>query len=384
MSSNLEAPQTLSIGGYALGRFAPIADVFARIVASQGGGGAALSIYEDRRSVVDLYAGNYAPDTLQLVHSVTKVMSATAAAMAHDVGLVDLDAPLADCWPAFRRPSTASITLRDVLSHRSGLVAVRQPLSLDDLLSGGDEAAIERQEPYWEPRTTHGYHGYTFGSLLNGVFTRTIDTTVGQFVAERIAGPLGLELWIGVPTSVIPRVSTITYKAPAVTPLQASRLASGEAIVDGHFAELGVNRELFNTPAVLQASWPGVSGVAGARDLARLLAATTGPVDGVRLTSPAALSTLTTPRSRGLDRMLGVPSQFSTGLQLPFAQLPFLGPSSFGHEAAGGSMAFADMELGLAVGFTTNVHQELNGASSGALALLPTIRHLATADVTDI
>jgi CubicO group peptidase (beta-lactamase class C family) len=375
------APDEITVGGFATGAFTPIADIFARMVLAQGGGGAALAIYSGGVPVVDLYGGSYQADTLQLVHSVSKVPSAIAAAIAQEAGLIDLDAPLSACWPEFSRAETASITLRMVLSHRAGLPGVREPLSYEDLLTGRYEDAIAAEEPYWEPGTAHGYHGFTMGSLLDGAFGRALGVRVGPFVADRIAAPLGLDLWIGTPADVHPRVAKIVRGTQAQTPLQAERARLGLRLPDGHWAGLP-DRAQFNSPEVLSASWPAVNAVTGARDLARLLAATLGEVDGVRLLSPAALAELARPHSRGPDRTLGVPSQFGCGVQLPFPQLPFLGPASFGHEAAGGSMACADPELGLAVGFVTNMHPALNGASAPALALLPTIRHLATADAS--
>lgn len=366
--------QEIEIQGHADEPFAPLADVFARLLASQPGGGAALSIYLDGRPVVDLWGGDYREDTLQLVHSVSKVVSAIAAQIAVDEGLLDLDQPLSSYWPEFDRADTRSITLRQVLQHRSGLCAVDVTLNLADLVAGEGTRAIEKQTPYWEPGTAHGYHGFTLGSLLDGAFERVLGTTVGRFVEERIRQPLGIDLWIGLPESELPRVSRIEYSQPAITPLQRNRT---DAIVDGHFrGDLGTNREVFNSPELLMASWPAVNGVMQARALSRMLAATMGEVDGVRLVSERALSELTTVASKGYDRVLGIPSTFSTGLQLGFPQLPFLGPHSFGHEAAGGSIAFGDTEFGVSVGFTTDRHQAFNGASPAALALLPTIRHL--------
>jgi len=65
-------------------------------------------------------------------------------------------------------------------------------------------------------------------------------------------------------------------------------------------------------------------------------------------------------------------------VQLPFPQLPLLGRTSFGHEGAGGSVAFADPESGLAVGFTTSAFPPLMGAGVGFDTLLATLRHLIT------
>jgi CubicO group peptidase (beta-lactamase class C family) len=372
-----QPPRDIEVHGTVDPAFAPIEDVFARLLAGQQGGGAALAIYRDGVPLVDLWGGDYAEDSLQLVHSVSKVLTAIVVQTLVDDGRLDLDAPIAEAWPAFAKPSTKDITLRQVLTHRSGLPAVARPMSFQDLLGPELETALEQQEPYWEPGTDHGYHGFTLGTFVNGVLRRSLGTSVNEVLQERIAGPLGVDAWIGLPAAELPRVSRIVYDRPARTAIHRRPLE--QMIVDGHFAETNADRAVFNSPELLQASWPAVNGVTQARALARILAATMDPVDGVRLVSDRGLAELTTRVSVGMDRVLGVPSAFSTGLQLPFPQLPFLSRTSFGHEAAGGSVAFGDLDSGIAVGFTTNRHWALNGASPSALALIPTIRHLLEA-----
>ncbi|SCL28962.1 CubicO group peptidase, beta-lactamase class C family [Micromonospora pallida] len=371
------APSVVPVSGFVRPPFEPLADVFARVVAAQGQGGAALAVYRDGRPVVDLVGGDYRTDSLQLVFSISKAITAVAAAMAHDDGLIDLDAPLADYWPAFRRPATAAVTGRMVLSHRSGLAAVDQKLTLEDLLAGRDEQAVERQEPYWEPGTRHGYHAFTFGTLLNGAFRRAVGRSVGEFVAERVAPKLGLDLWIGTPAEQLGRVERIRHEPTMLTPGRARFLAQS-AIPAGSTGQLAQTMDLFNRVEVARSDWPSTSGVAGARDLAKLLYATLDTVDGVRLISAASRDRMRDSRSRGTDMVLGVDTHFGSGVQLAFPQLPFLGPRSYGHEAAGGSAAFADDEFGVAVGFTTNVFPSMAGAGAAFLTLLPTIRHCLT------
>jgi hypothetical protein len=85
-------------------------------------------------------------------------------------------------------------------------------------------------------------------------------------------------------------------------------------------------------------------------------------------------------RALGDDIVLGIPMHYASGMQLPFPQFPLLGPASYGHEAAGGSAAFADTEFDVAVGFTTSVFPTMAGASAGFLTLLPTLRHCLTTE----
>jgi CubicO group peptidase (beta-lactamase class C family) len=364
-------PEVVRVAGVAREPFEPFVDILARTIASQGGGGAALAVQHRGETVVDLTGGSYAVDSAQLLFSVTKVVTAVAAAMAHAEGLLDLDAPVAAYWPAFAKESTAAVTPRLVLSHRSGLASLDRSFTLDELLAGEDERAIETQEPYWGPGTKHGYHAFTYGTLMNGVFRRTVGDTVGGFVAKRIAGPLGLELWIGTPESERSRIHPLTYLPPLVS---EGRLGHGRThgIPASTSARLAMTMDLYNDPAVPGAAWPSTTGVATARALAALMAATLD--DGVLLSAEARRQ-MTATQAEGHDEVLGIPMHYGSGVQLPFPQLPFLGPGSYGHEGAGGSVAFADEDREVAVGFTTSVYPSMPGASPGFLALLPVLQH---------
>jgi CubicO group peptidase (beta-lactamase class C family) len=382
MCAERAAPEVVPVTGFAKEPFAPLADVFARLVGAQGRGGAALAIYHNGGLVVDLVGGDYRQDSLQLLFSVTKPITAIASAMAHAAGLIDLDAPLADYWPAFDRPSTAVISARSVLGHRSGLAALDERLSLQQLLDAVDEDAIETQEPYWVPDTAHGYHGFTFGTLLNGAFRRTVGKTVGEYVDEHVAKRLGLDLWIGAPEDQLARIERIHYDSPKLTPGRVEHLRESR-IPLSTTSQLAQQSDLYNDPSMARACWPSSSGVAGARDLARLLYATLHDVDGDRLLTEDETRAMLATRSNGLDRVLGVISHFGSGVQRPFPQLPLLGANSFGHEAAGGSAAVADPERDIAVGYTTNIYPSMNGASVGFLALMPAIQHCLTERADD-
>lgn len=63
------------------------------------------------------------PDTLFQIGSITKAMTATLVVQAAQQGLLDLDAPAADCLgvPLGHDPLAAQITVSQLLSHSSGL-----------------------------------------------------------------------------------------------------------------------------------------------------------------------------------------------------------------------------------------------------------------------
>ncbi|QBJ98074.1 class A beta-lactamase-related serine hydrolase [Rhodococcus sp. ABRD24] len=379
MKTDQAPPAVVPVSGAVRPPFEQVADVFARTVARQRGGGAALCIYQDGEAVVDLVGGAYETDSLQQVFSVSKGIVAIAAAIAHAEGLIDLDAPVAQYWPEFRRASTEKITARMILGHRAGLSAVADPLTLDDLLAGGLDAAVVRQEPYWEPGTAHGYAAFTFGALMNGVFTHAAGEDVASFVQRRVAGPLGAEFWFGAPTDQLARLVPVEFGEPVLTPAQAQGFSDPSFIPDGSFVEIHADiAGFFNNPAVVQAGWPAMSGVSSARDLARIFAAAIGDVDGTRLLDGAAVAQMTETQSIGPDRMLGYETHFGSGIELAHTHLPLLGDRSFGHQGAGGSLVCADAERGISMAFTTNLSPAVVGVSDQALLLLAALRHCLT------
>jgi CubicO group peptidase (beta-lactamase class C family) len=123
----------------------------------------------------------------------------------------------------------------------------------------------------------------------------------------------------------------------------------------------------FNSTKVRRAELPGANGIGTARALARLYAATIGPVDGVRLLSPETVSGATVEQSNGPDAVLGLDTRFGSGFFLPSSFSPLMGDRSFGHAGAGGSLAFADPDRGLAFAYVMNrMKQGLAGDARAA------------------
>src|SRR5207253_2449022 len=144
-------------------------------------------------------------DTLAPLFSTTKGVSALALALAHSRGLLDYDAPVARYWPAFAAHGKAAVTVRDLLAHRAGLCVIDRPLT-PELLADPDALAniLAAQKPAWRPGSRYGYHGITLG-LYQSALLRRVDPrrrTVGAFVRDEIAGPLGLDIHIGTPAKI--------------------------------------------------------------------------------------------------------------------------------------------------------------------------------------
>lgn len=374
--------------------FEPVRDAFLRNFEERGEQGAAVAVYRDGVKVVDLWAGTkdahgeapWERSTAQVVRSATKGVSAAVPLLLHQRGLLDLDAPVATYWPEFKAAGKDRVTVRQLLAHRAGVPVLDHPLTLAEAADlETSMRAVAAQAPVWEPGTAHGYHPHTFSWLVGGLVHRVTGRTIGRWVAEEIAAPLGLELWIGLPdaeTHRVGRLGPVEELEPAGS--GALRLRPKRAVSEAYQDPESLTRRAFgviepapdeNDPVYRAAGLPGSAGVATARALARFYASTLGPVDGVpRLFAPATLTLARTEESAGTDRVLLVGTRFGLGHMLHGPASPLLGPSSFGHPGRGGSLGFADPESGIAFGYVTNGMRKTVTADPRAQALVRAVR----------
>ncbi|MFC7644304.1 serine hydrolase [Streptosporangium lutulentum] len=200
-------------------RFSRVREVFDRHFADGEELGAAFAVFLDGEPVVDLWGGiadrhtgrAWESDTPVLVYSCTKAVTATAASLLAERGLLDVTAPVADVWPEFARGGKERVTVEHLLTHRSGLPVIEEqvpPEEFEDQVAMADRLA--GQTPIWEPGTAHGYHALTYGFLVGEVIRRVSGKTVGEIVATEIAGPLGLDLWVGAPDDVAARAARLS------------------------------------------------------------------------------------------------------------------------------------------------------------------------------
>jgi CubicO group peptidase (beta-lactamase class C family) len=375
-----------------------VAPGFERVRAAFGGNfehggdvGAALCVYQHGRKVADLWGGvadsgtgrRWTRDTLQLVYSATKAATATCAHLLAQRGQLDLDRPAADYWPEFATAGKAGIPVRWLLSHRAGLPVIDHPIPLADLLAWAPmAAALAAQRPVWEPGTAHGYHGRTYGWLVGEVIRRVSGRSAGTFFAEEIAGPAGLDFFIGLPAAERGRVSQMVIDDPPgpetvsaipieqvpeqFRPLLAAATDPG-SLLNRAFA-LSVPDIDFNSPAAQAAEIPSSNGICTADGLARLYAGLIGEVDGVRILDAATTAAATAEQAAGTDQVLLVPTRFGSGFMLPTNESPLGGPASFGHPGRGGSLGFADPDSGIAFGYVvSHIRQDMSDTRAATL-----------------
>ncbi len=358
----------------------PVREAFAANLANTEEVGAGVSAYYRGVQVVDLWGGwfdaertiPYAEHSLQLVFSTTKGITAIAVAMCVDRGLLSYDAPVSKYWPEFAAHGKGDATVAQLLSHQVGLYTVDGPISLEEALDWPTVTArLADTAPRWPIGTAHGYHALTYGWLA-GELVRRVDPqhrSLGTFVRQEIAEPLGIELWVGLPDQLVPRVSPILPSTPNLDDEVAAFIAqfvgpgtpAGDALsLNGAFStvqEPGVlGAPVFNERQVLAAEIPAANGVSNAPSLAKVYAATMAPIDGVQLMSDAVrdVARVTVTPENEPDKCLIMPTTFGMGFMTAGAFSMFAGPGSYGHPGAGGSVAFAQPEREFAFAYVMN------------------------------
>ncbi|HEY9374141.1 serine hydrolase domain-containing protein [Streptomyces sp.] len=384
----------MDVQGTAAAEFEPVRDAFLRNFEQRGEHGAALAVYRDGVKVVDLWAGArdaagssapWALDTAQVVRSATKGVAAAVPLLLHQRGQLDLDAPVGTYWPEFKAAGKDRVTVRQLLAHRAGLPVLDRPLTLAEAVDRETAfAAVAAQAPVWEPGAAHGYHPHTFSWLVGGLVHRVTGRTIGRWVAEEIAAPLGLDLWIGLPDEEAHRVGRLG-PVEEIEPADggALKLRPKRSVTAAYTDPASLTRRAFgaidpkpdeNNPVYRAAELPGSAGIATARALARFYASTVGPVEGRRLFAPATVTLARTEESAGPDKVLMVGTRFGLGYMLHGSASPLLGPGSFGHPGRGGSLGFADPESGIAFGYVTNGMRKTVTADPRAQALIRAVR----------
>ena len=352
--------------------YGAVADAFAQNFEDANELGAGFCLHVNGESVVDIWAGvadkasgrAWDDQTLQLVFSTTKGAAAICIARLVQDGKLSYDDKVSDHWPEFAQNGKGDITVSQMMSHQAGIPAVDAQLTFEDLMAVGPVVeALAAQAPMWEPGTAHGYHAVTYGWLAGELLRRIDGRTLGTYFNEEIAGPLGLDFWIGLPEEHEARVSTLAPSPPPSDPetLQLMLKVAGPGtmgfralFMDGLLMALDPAQNPFNTRAVHATEMPAANGITNARSLSRMYAATIGDVDGVRILQPETVDAMRAEQVLAADKSLVVETRFGHGMMLHHDLSEMIAEGAYGHAGAGGSLGYAHPESGVAYGYVMN------------------------------
>lgn len=348
-------------------------------------GGAAACVYHKGECVVDLWGGCkdedgnlWQRDTMAPSFSTTKGVCSTLLHIFADRGLVDYDARVSEYWPEFAQAGKGNITVRQVLSHQSGLYHIRQMIDHVDRMLDWDHMieAIERTPPAHEPGTRTGYHGLTYGFIIGEIIQRVSGKKFANLVQSEIAKPLSLDgLYIGAPKKELHRAAQLIfpettrrlattslgrylelYAAGMSKVLRKLGVDSDLASIFDALAPRGISNFDFGSPESLRVAIPAGNGLFTARSLAKMycMLAGGGEFDRVRLLSEETVdkaATLEPPTGR--HSVIPFDMRWRLGYHGVATSQGFP-KDAFGHFGFGGSGAWADPTLDLSVALIVN------------------------------
>jgi CubicO group peptidase (beta-lactamase class C family) len=335
----------MDVQGFADTRFGAVRDCFADVVRAQPGTGAGFAAWCDGRLTVDLWCGYadaalsrpWSADSLVQPYSVSKPFAAVCALRLVERGRLDLDAPVQRYWPEFRAPAT----VRHVLSHQAGVVALDRPVPTAVFYDWDSLCALlAASPPLWQPGTAHGESALFYGHLVGELVRRVDGRGVGQFFREEIAGPLGLDFAFGLSAAQQARAVDLTGLTPEFRaagaaerpPLYRPAMENPPGALDG---------DVVNSAAWRAAEIPAINGHGTAAAVAGFHQALTA---GLLLTS-GMLAEAVTPQSSGPDLVFGGDRAWGLGFAV--------GADDYGMAGVGGSYGGTSTDGGYTIGFVT-------------------------------
>jgi len=327
--------------------------------------GASFAATHKGKQVVDLWGGvrsdgaPWTDETICRIASGTKGVCAVAIMMVVERGLLDLEAPIESVWPEFAEGGKGHISVGDSLAHIAGVPGLERDLSgaeIDDPILMAQYVA--QQHPI-TPIGVPSYHATTYGWIASELLRRVDGRSMGAFVREEIAGPLQLDIFIGVPDSEVQRIAEIT---------RSENYNYTAMLGDDIDPRLNYVYGLVPPVMTTQAEYPGFGGVASAHAMSRLYAMLVngGELEGVRLLNPETIEIARRQRSVGNDPLSGRLLRFGVGFELnPNPSRLGMDQLAFGHTGAGGSTHGAWPSLHGSFSYAMREFQSENSDSRG-------------------
>jgi CubicO group peptidase (beta-lactamase class C family) len=377
--------------GFVAPGFENVRDAFERAIENDTDTGAALAIRHAGRLVVDLAGGIADPhsgaewtlDTPSVIFSSTKGLMSILLARLVQEGQLDYHALVTDYWPEYGAAGKAATRVSEAIAHRAGLSAPRQDWTLDDVLDWDRATALlAAQEPLFDPGSAWAYHALTHGWLTGELVRRVTGLLPGDYFRRLITEPLAADAWIGLPAEQAGRVAHMTVgdSLAALTAQQRAELDAGASEWPYRAMTLGaafppelVGDDVgFNRAAVQAAQIPGAGGIATAHALATIWSAVVTETEGRRLLDDDVIARATAVQSEGAP-YFPAPApwpRWGMGFQLDSEARRYLGPSSLGHDGAGGQVAFGDAASKVGFAFLTNRMEAVDPRATSILEAL--------------
>jgi len=368
-----EIPQ---IHGTTAPGFEPVREVLAALWDGTDEIGAAFAVEIDGKPVINLHAGwttpkretEWAADTIVPVFSTGKAITALVMGWLKDQGHFSFTDKVADHWPAFAQAGKADVTIAQALSHQAGLSGIAEDMQASDWF---DRELIEEklaaQDPLWPLGKGTGYHPITFGFIADAIARRTDGRTIGEILKAEIAGPRGLDFFVGTPESEHHRVAE--HKLPPKPPV----LGEMNEIKKIAFLKPWSSPGRRGAVDWRKAEFPAANGHGSASGIAALMGifANEGKLGGEPLIAPETIAEIMTEQVSGQDRVLPFDLSFGMGV-MRNRNSGHYGPEpgAVGHYGLGGSCGFADPVRHISGSYTPNRLREVLAGDPRAVKLI--------------
>jgi len=317
-----------------------------------------IAFARNGRLAVWVTLGDSGPESRYVIFSSTKPVVAAAIWILMGEGAIDVSRRVSEFIPEFATNGKDVITVEQVLLHTSGFPAAPfDPLDWDD--RDKRLARFSSWRCNWEPGTRYEYHASSAHWVLTELIERCTSSDFRDFVRTRVIEPLGLSgLQVGVPLAEQGDINTLVATGSHATPDELEAVLGIRGLPVTEVTTEALLR--FNDPAVCKVGSPGAGGVATAADVALFYQALLH--DPVAIWKPEVLTDVTSTVRNSFPDYMGVPANRTRGLIVKGdderAHVRGMGrtvsPRTFGHNGAGGQIAWADPETGLSFCYLTN------------------------------
>lgn len=343
--------------------------------------GASVTVNLEGHNVVDLWGGHadaahtrpWERDTIVNVFSASKNVASLALLMLIDQDLASPTDKVSKYWPEFAANGKENVELRHLLTHASGVPGWDDRMTWDDMFAVELPAAqapspfiakLAAQSPQWEPGTATGYHAMTFGTLIGEVVRRITGLSLGEFIEQRIAGPVGADFHMGMarPDEEAARIAEMT----APLPEDMAKMPPPGPLAVKMFNPMLDVASVCHSASYRQAQIAAVNGHTNARGLVAIFenVVNGGTLEGERkagaLLSPRTTTLICGEQIRGKDLCLGVEVAFGLGFGIRTsrggtAMDALLPPGRIAlWPGFGGSVVIMDFDRKLTIGFAHN------------------------------
>jgi CubicO group peptidase (beta-lactamase class C family) len=305
-----------------------------------------------------------ADSTLFAVYSATKAISSVAAWILLEEGKLALEERVADAIPEFASNGKEDVRVEQLMTHTCGFPTAPYPQR-----EWNDRSRRLERFASWRlnfaPGSRFVYHPTSSMWVLGELVERRSGLDLREFVRARIAEPLGLpELRLGLPRSLHGRLADTLHVGQELTP-EERRAAGWPEIPADEVNETTLQG--FNDPSVREAGAPGAGAVMTAAELALFYQALLR--GGRSRGGPAILASETIAAAREIrtgdlvDPIFGQLANRGLGIVIAGGRgrnVRGFGHTGsellFGHNGAGGQIAWGDPVSGISLAYLTNAH----------------------------